>query len=158
NVAALLLAIGGVYLVTDIVLEGEPIGVALAFANAALFAAYIALGHRLAQRGALDGIDALGSAMLIAAIVVPPVGLVVAGRAFADPLLLAAGIGVGVCSSMIPYVTDQIAMAHIKRSTYAVLVSLLPATATAVGLVLLGQVPHVLEICGVGLVIAAVAL
>jgi len=158
NVVALLLAVGGVYLMTNVVLEGEPIGVTLAFANAALFAAYIALGHRLAQRGAMAGIDALASAMLFAAIVVTPVGLVFAVPAFAEPLLVAAGIGVGVCSSVIPYVTDQLAMAHIRRSTYAVLVSLLPATATVVGVVLLDQVPRAIEMFGVGLVITAVAL
>ena len=54
NVAALLLAVPGVYLLTDVRLEGEPLGVALAFANAVLFALYIVLGHRVAQRGAGD--------------------------------------------------------------------------------------------------------
>lgn len=158
NLAALVLATCGVYLVTGIVVEGEPIGVALAFANAALFAMYITLSHRLAERGATAGIDALASAMLVAAVAVCPVGLVPALPALVDPFLAVAGVGVGLCSSVIPYVTDQLAMARIKRSTYAVLVSLLPATATIVGLVLLGQIPRPIEIGGVGLVIAAVAL
>src|ERR671914_171217 len=57
NVLALGLAAVGVYLLTDVRLEGEPIGVAFAFANAGLFALYIVLGHRVAQRGA--GIDGL---------------------------------------------------------------------------------------------------
>jgi inner membrane transporter RhtA len=55
-------------------------------------------------------------------------------------------------------VTDQLAMARIRRSTYALLVSLLPATATVVGLVVLAQVPTVVEIAGVGLVVIAVGL
>ncbi|HEV8054712.1 MAG TPA: hypothetical protein VGP30_07775, partial [Candidatus Limnocylindrales bacterium] len=67
-----------------------------------------------------------------------------------------AGVGVGVSSSVIPYVTDQLAMARIKRSTYALLVSLLPATATVVGVIVLAQIPTLVEIAGVGLVIAAV--
>ena len=61
NAAALLLAVPGVYLLTDVQLDGEPLGVAFAFANAALFALYIVLGHRVAQRGAGGGIDGLGA-------------------------------------------------------------------------------------------------
>jgi inner membrane transporter RhtA len=158
NVAALALAVAGVYLLTDVVLAGEPLGVALAFANAALFAAYIALGHRVAQHGAGAGIDSLGLAMLVAAVVVTPVAGAAALPALAQPLAVLAGIGVGISSSVIPYVTDQLAMARIKRSTYALLVSLLPATATVVGLIVLGQVPTIVEIAGVVLVILAVGL
>ncbi len=64
----------------------------------------------------------------------------------------------GLSSSVDPYITDQLAMARIKRSTYALLVSLLPATATVVGVVVLAQIPTLTEIAGVGLVIVAVAL
>jgi inner membrane transporter RhtA len=158
NVAALALAVVGVCLLTNVVFEGEPLGVGLAILNAALFAAYIALGHRVAQRGAGSGIDALAAAMLVAAVVVTPVAGVAALPALAAPLAVLAGIGVGVSSSVIPYVTDQLAMARIKRSTYALLVSLLPATATVIGVVVLRQIPTVVEIVGVGLVIAAVGL
>ena len=158
NIAALALAVIGVYLLTDVVLAGEPLGVALAFANAGLFAAYITLGHHVARQGAGPGIDALALAMLVAAIVVTPVAGLAALPAATSPLLVLAGIGVGLSSSVIPYVTDQLAMARIKRSTYAVLVSLLPATATVVGLIVLRQIPTTVEIVGVGLVIAAVGL
>jgi inner membrane transporter RhtA len=158
NVAALALAVAGVYMVTDVVLAGEPFGVALAFANAALFAAYIALGHRVAQQGAGAGIDALAAAMLIAAVVVTPIGGLAALPALGSPLAVLAGIGVGVSSSVIPYVTDQLAMARIRRSTYALLVSLLPATATVVGVVVLRQIPTIAQIAGVGLVMAAVGV
>lgn len=158
NAVALALAVAGVYLLTDVVLAGEPLGVALAFVNAGLFAAYIALGHRLAQGGSGPGIDALAAAMLVAMVVVTPVAGLAAVPAFGDPLAVLAGIGVGVSSSVIPYVTDQLAMARIKRSTYALLVSLLPATATVVGVIVLAQIPTPVEIAGVGLVIAAVGL
>ncbi len=60
NLAALGLATIGVYVLTDVVLAGEPVGVALALANAALFAAYIALGHKVAQHGAALGSTASG--------------------------------------------------------------------------------------------------
>ena len=72
NAAALLLAVAGVYLLTDVRLEGEPLGVALAFANAGLFALYIVLAHRVARHGAIGGIDGLAAAMLVAAVVVTP--------------------------------------------------------------------------------------
>jgi inner membrane transporter RhtA len=155
NAAALALAVGGVYLLTGVHLAGEPLGVALAIANAGLFAAYIVLAHR-ASRDA--GIDALGAAMLVAAALVTPVAVGQAAPAFTDPVALLAGIGVGVSSSVIPYVADQFAMARLPRASYALLVSLLPATATVVGLVVLTQVPTATDVAGIALVIAGVAL
>jgi inner membrane transporter RhtA len=158
NLLALGLAVGGVYLLTDVRLAGEPLGILLAFINAALFAGYIVVGHRVAQRGAAAGIDGLAAAMLVAAVVATPIGGWAAVPAFADPLALAAGVGVGIFSSVIPYVTDQLAMARIRRATYALLVSLLPATATVVGIIVLAQIPSWIELAGVTLVIAGVAV
>jgi inner membrane transporter RhtA len=155
NGAALLLAVGGVYALTGVRLEGEPVGLALAFANAALFALYIVLGHRVAQDSGLDG---LAASMLAALVAVTPLALWDAVPAFDDPVALAAGIGVGVASSVIPYVCDQLAMAQLARSTYALLVSLLPATATVIGVVVLAQVPSAVEVLGVSLVVAGVAV
>jgi inner membrane transporter RhtA len=71
---------------------------------------------------------------------------------------LLAGIGVGVTSSVIPYVCDQLAMARMGRETYALMVSLLPATATVIGIVVLGQIPNAQEVAGVALVVGGVAL
>jgi inner membrane transporter RhtA len=158
NAAALLLAVPGVYLLTDVRLEGEPLGVALAFANAALFALYIVLGHRVAQRGVGGGIDGLAASMLIAAVVVTPVAGWSAAPALVDPVALLAGIGVGISSSVIPYVCDQLAMAKLTRAAYALMVALLPATATVIGIAVLGQVPSAVEVAGVALVVAGVAL
>jgi inner membrane transporter RhtA len=158
NLAALALAVPGVYLLTDVALEGDPLGVAFAFVNAALFAAYIVVSHRAAQNGSVPGIDLLGVAMLIAAVVATPIGAWAAAPAFLDPVALAAGIGVGVSSSVIPYVTDQLAMARMSRSTYALMVALLPATATVIGIVVLAQLPSAIEALGVALVILGVAV
>ncbi len=158
NLAALLIAVPGVYLLTDVQLAGEPLGVALAFANAVLFALYIVLAHRVAQHDDVSGIDGLGMSMLIAALVVTPLGGWEVLPALSDPVALLAGIGVGVSSSVIPYVSDQLAMARLTRATYALMVSLLPATATVIGVVVLAQVPSVAEAAGVALVIAGVAL
>jgi inner membrane transporter RhtA len=158
NVAALAAAVAGVGLLTDVVLAGSPLGVALAFANAGLFALYIVLAHRVAQRPELDGIDGLGAAMAVALIAVTPLAGWAAVPALGDPLALLAGAGVGLASSVIPYVCDQLAMARLPRATYALMVALLPATATVIGIVVLGQVPSVTEVAGVVLVVAGVAL
>lgn len=157
NFAALLLAAGGVYVLTDVRLAGEPFGYACAFADCALFVLYIVLGHRIAGDGGGRGIDRLGAAMIIATVVAAPIGMGDAMPAFTDPTLLLAGLWVGIASSVIPYVCDQLAMARLPRASFALLLSLLPATATIVGFLVLRQVPSWIELGGIGLVIAGVA-
>jgi len=158
NLVALGLAVAGVYALIDVRLEGEPLGVAFALANAVLFAMYIVLAHRLARAAALERIDGLAAAMLIAGVVVTPIGGWSAARALVDPIALAAGVGVGIASSVVPYVFDQLAMARLSRAGYSLMVSLLPATATVIGILVLAQVPTRVEVLGVALVVAAVAL
>lgn len=158
NVVALALAIAGVWLLTDARWVAEPLGYLYAFANCALFVLYVVLGHRLAAQGGAGGIERLGAAMLVAAIVALPFGIGEAMPAFCDPLLLAAGIGVGLSSSVIPYVCDQLAMARLPRATFALMLALLPATAVIIGVLLLRQFPTHAETTGIALVIAGVAL
>jgi inner membrane transporter RhtA len=157
NLVALGLAVGGVYLLTDIRIAGEPLGFVFAFANAGLFVAYVVLGHGIAGRRG-EGIDRLGLAMLAAIVWITPLGIVGALPALVEPRLLLAGIGVGICSSVIPYVTDQLAMARLSRSTFALLLSILPATAMAIGVLVLGQIPATVEVLGVLLVVLGVAV
>ena len=102
--------------------------------------------------------DGLAAAMLIAAVVVTPIGGWAVLPVLSDPVAIAAGIGVGVSSSVIPYVADQLALARIARATYALMVSLLPATATVIGIVVLGQLPTAVEVAGVALVVGGVAV
>jgi inner membrane transporter RhtA len=162
NLLALVLAVGGVALLTDIRLAGEPAGFAFAFANCALFMLYVVLGHRIANERpagpALTGIDQLAAAMLLAMIAATPFGLAGALPAFSHPAWLLWGVGVGLCSSVIPYVTDQLAMARLPRATFALMLALLPAAATVIGLIVLHQVPTAADLAGVGLVIAGVAV
>jgi inner membrane transporter RhtA len=143
---------------TGVRVAGEPLGVALAAVNALLFAGYIVLADRAARHGALDGIDGLAGAMLVAAVAITPAAGAAALPALGDPVALAAGAGVGLCSSVIPYVCDQIALRRLARATYALMVSLLPATATVIGVVVLAQIPSWREAGGVGLVVGGVAL
>jgi inner membrane transporter RhtA len=158
NLLALGLAVVSVYLLTDIRLAGAALGFAFAFANAVLFSLYIVLAYRVAKRAQLSGIDGLAAAMLIAAVVVTPIGGWQAMPAFLDPVTLLAGIGVGVSSSVIPYVTDQLAMARLPRATYATMVALLPALATLIGIIVLAQIPSWVDVAGLALVVAGVAL
>jgi inner membrane transporter RhtA len=157
NAAALALAVAGVYLLTDVRLAGEPLGFAFAFANALLFAAYIVLADRAARSRCQAPLDLLAAAMLVAAVAVTPLAGGAAAGALSDPVALAAGAGVGISSSVIPYVTDQLALARLPRATYALMISLLPAVATVIGLVVLAQVPTAAEAGGVALVVAGVA-
>lgn len=158
NFAALALAVGGVWLLTDARWVAQPIGYLCAFANCALFVLYIVLGHRLAARGAAGGIERLGAAMLLASVIALPIGLGEALPAFRDPWLLAAAVGVGVSSSVIPYICDQFAMARLPRASFALLLALLPATATLIGILVLRQIPSLAEAAGIALVILGVAL
>jgi inner membrane transporter RhtA len=156
NAFALALAVAGVLVLADLRLAVEPLGFVLAFANCALFVLYVVLGHRMA--GSEGHADQLATAMVIAAVVATPIGLGHAVAAFGHPGWLLAGIGVGICSSVIPYVIDQLAMARVSRATFAVLLCLLPASAVATGLVVLGQWPATQDLLGIALVIAGVAL
>jgi inner membrane transporter RhtA len=158
NLGALLLAVGGVGLLTDVRLDGAPIGFVLAFLNAALFAAYIVAAHRVSRQPVLGGLDGLATAMLVAAVVVSPLGAGSATAPLGDPIVLAAGLGVGISSSVIPYVCDQLAMARMARATYALFVSLLPATAAVVGVVVLRQLPSAVEVVAIALVVSGIAL
>ncbi len=161
NVAALAVCVGGVAVLTAIQIGASPLGLVFAFGNCAGFMLYVMLGHRVANTKVSDvfgGIDQLGAAMLIAAVVVTPAGLGAALPAFTHPAWLAWGIGVGVCSSVIPYVTDQLAMARLPRATFALMLALLPAFAVVVGAVVLHQIPSARELAGIALVIAGVAI
>jgi inner membrane transporter RhtA len=158
NLVALAIAVVGVALLTNVRLEGEPLGFVLAFINCALFVAYVTVGKRIAGDGGTAGLDRLGMAMLVAAVAVAPVGFADAAVAWGHPSLLVAGFAVGVCSSVVPYVCDQLALARLPRATFALMLSLLPATATVVGVVVLAQWPSPVELAGILAVIGGVAL
>lgn len=162
NLVALVLAVAGVGLLTELRLAGQPLGFGFAFANLVLFVGYVVLAHRIANHSEATrwgGIDQLGAAMLVAAVVATPFGIGAgAGAAFVHPGWLLAGAGVGICSSVVPYILDQVVMARVRRATFALLLSLLPAWATIIGAVVLAQRPTAQDLAGVALVAVAVAL
>jgi inner membrane transporter RhtA len=160
NAGAITLTTAGVIAITAIRLSGQPLGFVFAFANCALFMLYIVLGHRIANAGpeGSSGLDRLAAAMLIAAAAATPWGLRAAVPAFGHPVLLLAGAGVGVCSSVIPYATDQLAMARLPRATFSLMLALLPVFATIIGAIVLRQVPTIQDVAGITLVVLGVAM
>ncbi len=158
NLLALSLAVLGVLLLIDVTWSSDPLGLFWAFLNGALFVGYIVLGHKVSERGASGGVESLGAAMAIAFLFVMPIGIGEAIRAFDAVELLLAGIGVGLCSSVIPYICDQLAMSRLPRASFALLLALLPATATLVGVIVLAQIPSLQDVLGVLLVMVGVAL
>lgn len=157
NLAALAVAVIGTLLLIDVRWSDDLVGLFWAFLNGALFVGYIVLGHRVARSGAGDGIAGLGAAMAVAFIVVLPIGFADALPAFFSPPLLVAAIGVGICSSVIPYICDQLAMSRLPRSSFALMLSLLPVTATLIGVIVLRQIPSFIDCLGIALVVAGVA-
>src|SRR5277367_5370218 len=158
NLTALGLAVLGVFLLIDVRWSSDPIGLFWAFLNGTLFVGYIVLGHKVSEAGASGGVERLGAAMAIAFFFIMPIGFQQALRAFANPTLVLAGVGVGVCSSVIPYVCDQLAMSRLPRASFALMLALLPASATLVGIIVLAQIPSLRDTLGVALVMAGVAV
>jgi len=155
NGLALVLAVAGIVVLIDVKWESDPIGLFWAFLNGVLFVGYIILGHKISESGA--GVERLGAAMGIAFLAVMPIGLVQAIKVLDDPMLLAAGVGVGLCSSVIPYICDQLAMSRLPRASFAFLLCLLPASAAIIGAIVLAQLPAPSDLLGVALVMLGIA-
>ena len=161
NLAALALTVVGVALLSEVHLAGSALGLALAGANCVGFMCYVAVGHRLANVATgrrTAALDRLSLAVAIGAVAASPIGLSPALPALHHPWWLLWGVGVGVCSTVIPYLTDQLAMARLPRATYSLLLALLPVTATVCGVLVLRQVPSSRDLAGLALVVVGVAV
>lgn len=155
DVAALVLVALGVLAIADVRIGGSPAGVAFALAAAAAWAGYILLGKRVALAG--NGIDSLAVGFVVATVVLSPLGLGTTG-VWPHPDLLMLGIGVGVLSTVIPYALDQIVLRRAGQTRFAVLLALLPVTASVTGFIVLGQVPTLVEACGILAVVTGLGI
>ena len=135
-------------------------GCVLAAANCLGFVLYVLIGHRLANVPSERRSAALDRLSLV---------VVIGGRRrdavrhrlraprAHHPTWLLWGLGVGICSTVIPYLTDQLAMVRLPRATYSLMLALLPVTATVCGVALLHQLPGRQDLAGLALVVAGVA-
>lgn len=155
DILALVLAAAGVVLIADVRLAGSPGGFVLALLAATMWAAYIVLGKRVATGG--SGLDDMAVGFAVAAALLCPLA-VGTGAAWASASLLAMAAGVGVLSTVVPYALDQVVLRRIGQARFALLLALLPATASVVGFLALHQVPRLGEALGIVAVVAAVAL
>jgi len=156
NLASLALATAGVVLLAEVRTEGDAIGLVYILLAATLWAGYIVLGSRVARSG--TSVDGLGVGLAIGALAIAPVGVPAAVPALDDPGLLTLALVTGLLSSVIPYGLDQVSLQRLEPARFALLLALLPVTATVVGMVALAQVPTPAEALGIGIVIVALAI
>lgn len=155
DVAALSLVIAGVLLIADVQWSGSTLGVLFALTAALLWAGYIVLGKRVADVGL--GVDGLAVGFAVATVALAPLALGT-GPVWQSPQLLVLGIGVGVLSTVVPYVLDQVVLKRLGQASFALLLALLPVTATLIGLIVLSQVPSPPEAFGIAAVAVGLTL
>ncbi len=133
----------------------DALGAGLAFLAGLFWAAYILLAARLGR--AFGGGDGLALAMVVASILLAPVGIAGGGAALLEPGALAIGLCVAVLSSVIPYSLELEALRRLRESTFGVLMSLEPGVAALAGLIILGQGLSAAQVAAIVLVGAASA-
>jgi inner membrane transporter RhtA len=130
-------------------------GFAFALLAGLSWAAYILLSRATGQR--FPGSAGLTIAMLVAAVLITPVGVAAGGKTLLRPAILLTGLGIGLLSSIIPYSLEMEALRRIPPRVFGIWMSLEPAVAALVGLVLLGQSLAAREWLAIGFVMVACA-
>jgi len=153
-----LLAAAGVFLLAGGDLLGtvrhlDAAGVGFALLAGGCWAVYIVANKQTGER--FSGTSGLAWAMVAAAVVAVPVGAAEAGSHLFRPAVLAAGVGVAVLSSALPYSFEMAALRRVTPRAFGILLSMAPAIAALVGLVMLGQHLAPSEVAALVLVVAA---
>jgi inner membrane transporter RhtA len=130
-------------------------GVLFAGVAGACWAAYIVLSSATGRR--FPGSAGLAIAMVVAAVVVTPTAVLAGGSAMFRPAVLAIGAAVGILSSVIPYRLELESLRRMPTRLFGVWMSLEPAVAALIGLVMLGQHLTLVEWLAVGCVMIACA-
>lgn len=154
------LALAGVVSISGLGLDltdaGQRTGVLLALAAGTAWACYILLGRKVASAG--SGLDSLAVACLAGSLFYLPLALPTAGAALGSVTTALTVLGVGLASTVVPFVLDQVTLKRLQTATFSLLSALLPATSLAVGVLMLRQLPNAWELLGLALVSVAVAL
>ena len=130
----------------------DPVGVGFALASAACWALYIVFGKRL---GHLHSGHSVSLGLVAAALVVVPVGVAHAGAALLSPMVLAVGLGVAAISSAIPISLEMVALKRLPREAFGIMISMEPAVAALLALLLLDEHLSGWQWLAIGLVMAA---
>lgn len=149
------LAGGGVALLGSPGVELDPVGLAFAFGAAAGWAAYILVAKRMLEDWPVG--TGLSVTLLVAAIMLAPLGLAAGGGELLDARVLGVGLAVAVLGSVLPFALELAALRQLSAATFGILLSLEPAVAAFAGAVVLAQVPSAIEAVAIVLVIAASA-
>nr|WP_243597714.1 EamA family transporter [Thermobifida halotolerans] len=128
-------------------------GVAFALLAAAAWAAYILLSAATGRR--FPGTSGLTVASAVGVLLVAPVGIGQGGTALLRPEVLLVGLAVGLLSSVVPYSLEMRALRRIPPRVFGILMSLEPAAAALVGMVVLGEFLTVAQWAAVACVVAA---
>lgn len=128
-------------------------GIGFALVAAACWAAYIVLSAAAGRR--FPGTTGLSFALIVSFLLVAPVGVATGGAGLLRPELLLTGLGVGLLSSVIPYSIELEALRRMPKRVFGILMSLEPAVAALVGLLVLGEVLDAREWAAVACVVAA---
>ena len=154
DIAWVVLVAAGIALITPWSGGGaDALGVLLALAAGACWAAYILLGGRVSR--IMPGGASVATGMVIASFVALPAAVATGGFARLTLPLFVAGIGVALLSSAIPYTLEMIALKGLPARTFGILMSLEPAVAALLGLVVLHELLSVRQWLAVALIIAA---
>jgi inner membrane transporter RhtA len=129
--------------------------VILALVAGACWAAYILLSVRTGKK--FPGLSGLAIAMVVASVLILPVGIAAGGSDLLSVEVLGLGLLVALMSSLIPYSLELEALRRLPAHIFGVLMSLEPAAAAIAGLIVLSQVLEPNQWAGMALVIIACA-
>lgn len=147
------LAGAGVVLLGSPTVDLDVVGLVLALSAGVCWAGYILIGKRLGQSWPL--LDGLTLAMLLAAVLMAPIGAASAGSALGHGRTLAVGLAVGVLASVVPYLLELAALRRVSTWTFGILMSLEPAVAALAGALILSQALSAAESAAVACVVVA---
>jgi len=118
----------------------DPWGVALALLAAFFWGAYILLSAKVGKVFTnINGIGLMMAALSIGGLALLPVSILSGGMTKLEPRFIAAGLGIAILSSAIPYTVELEALKKLPVRVFGVLMSLEPAIATVLGLILLQE-------------------